>query len=81
MSGRRDLADALLAYLGIVGESDHRGIEITELELNVPLEVTGRMRAGTFVIEGTAPHSRWKSGFLPAVHLTRLRVGLEPAEG
>jgi hypothetical protein len=81
MSARRELADALLAYLGFVGDDGHPGIEITELELNVPIEVTGRLRAGHFVIEGTPPHSRWTAGFLPQVHMTRLRVGLEEAEG
>ena len=78
---RRELADALLAYLGVVGTCEHPGIEITEFELNVPMEVTGRMVSGQFVIEGTPPHSRWVAGFLPPVHMTRLRVGLEAAEG
>jgi hypothetical protein len=78
---RRELADALLAYLGVVAGCDHPGIEITELELHVPMEVTGRMRAGEFVIEGTPPHSRWVAGILPPVHMTRLRVGLDAAEG
>jgi hypothetical protein len=80
MNRGRELADALLAYLGPVDVAEHAGMQITELELHVPLEISGHVRAGRFVIQGMPPHSRWKAGFLPPVHMTRLRVVAESAE-
>ena len=74
MSYQRELADVLLGYLGALGAADCPGIQITELALDVPIEVSGRMHRGQFVIVGSAPHSRWRSGFLAPVHNTSMTV-------
>ena len=49
-------------------------VSITEAEIDFPLEVAAVARGGRLVFFGSAPHSRWVSGFLPDVHMARLRV-------
>jgi hypothetical protein len=53
---------------------------VTEVELSVPLEVgTGAGRDGELLFFAQPPHSRWKAGVLPQVHMSRLRVvALDP---
>ena len=74
MSYQRELADVLLGYLGAVSTFEQTGLLMTELALDVPIEVTGRMRGSEFVIVGSAPHSRWHAGFLAPVHNTSMTV-------
>ena len=71
-----ELAEMLVALVESVQAPLQTGLVVTEAELDVPLEVTGGVRKGELVIFGTVPHSRWKAGVLPPVHLGRLRVEL-----
>jgi len=73
-----ELAAMLVALVESVQAPPEAGLVVTEAEMDVPLEVTGGMRNGELVIFGAVPHSRWKSGVLPPVHLGRLRVELMP---
>jgi hypothetical protein len=52
------------------------GVILTEAELDLPLEISIGGRPGHPVIGGTAPHTRWVSGFLPPVHIAHLRITL-----
>ena len=77
MSYQRELADVLLGYLGVVSTFEQTALVITELTLDVPIEVTGRMRGSELVIVGSAPHSRWHAGFLAPIHNTSMTVVVE----
>jgi hypothetical protein len=55
------------------------GLHMDRAELSVPLEATLAEQRGTIVLLGRVPHSRWQSGFLPAVHVGHLVI--EPVEG
>jgi hypothetical protein len=41
----------------------------------------GGIEQGQLVFYGNVPHSRWKAGFLPPVHVSRLVVTLLEEEG
>jgi hypothetical protein len=71
-----ELADVLLALVESVQAPRDVGLVVTEADLDIPLEVASAMRDGTLVFYGSAPHTRWKSGILPPVHLGRLHVEL-----
>jgi hypothetical protein len=71
-----ELAEMLVALIESVQAPPETGLVVTEAELDVPLEVTGGERRGELIIFGTVPHSRWRAGVLPPVHLGRLRVEL-----
>jgi hypothetical protein len=74
-----ELAEMLLALIESVQAPPDSGLLVTEAELDVPLEVTGGESKGELIIFGTVPHSRWKAGVLPTVHMGRLRVELQDA--
>ncbi len=71
-----ELAEVLLALVESVQAPAETGLVVTEADLDIPLEVTSAMRNGELVFFGSAPHTRWKSGMLPPVHLGRLHVEL-----
>jgi hypothetical protein len=71
-----ELAEMLTALIESVQAPPEASLVVTEAEMDVPLEVTSGLRRGELVIFGTVPHSRWKAGVLPPVHLGRLRVEL-----
>jgi hypothetical protein len=71
-----ELADTLLQLVESVAPRTGSGLVVTEAELEMPLEVGNAVHKGRLVFLATAPHSRWKSGFLPPVHRTRIRVEL-----
>jgi hypothetical protein len=71
-----ELADTLLQLVESVAPPTGSGLVVTEAELEMPLEVGSAMHQGRLVFLATAPHSRWKAGFLPPVHRTRIRVAL-----
>jgi hypothetical protein len=55
------------------------GLRVDRAELSVPLEARLAEQRGTIVLLGRVPHSRWQSGFLPAVHVGYLVI--ESVEG
>ena len=57
------------------------GLVVTEAELRVPLEIRTAVRKGQLVILAQPPHTRWKSGFLPATHISQVRISAEPEDG
>lgn len=76
---RAELAETLIALTSSVDQAHAAGLTVTELDIELPLEVTAVMRDGKAAFLASAPHSRWKAGVLPAVHYARLRVGVEEA--
>lgn len=71
-----ELADVLVALVESVQPPPDAGLIVTEAEMDVPLEMSSGVRRGELIIFGAVPHSRWKAGVLPPVHLGRLRVEL-----
>ena len=72
----RELGDTLAALIASVSPPVDSGLIVTYAELDIPLETFGGMENGRLVFYGNVPHSRWKSGFLPPVHTSRLVVTL-----
>jgi hypothetical protein len=69
-----ELADTLIALIeGLIGPPGS-GLVVTEGEVELPLEVQEVVRDGRLIVTGGPPHTRWKSGVLPRVHLGRVRV-------
>jgi len=70
------LSDTLLQLVHSMMAPPGTGITVTEALLEIPLEVQGALKNGDLVFYGTPPHSRWKSGVLPEVHMSRIRIEL-----
>jgi hypothetical protein len=71
----RELHQTLAQAAGAVWAPPGSGLEVTELDLEMPLEVTVVADAGgNPVAVGGAPFTRWVSGVLPVVHRSRLRI-------
>lgn len=74
---RRELHHTLLEALEALSPPTGTGLVITGAELDLPLELVAVVgRDGRPVVAGSAPHSRWESGFLPSVHLAHLEIEL-----
>lgn len=74
---RRELHHTLVAALEALSPPEGAGLVITGAALDLPLELTAVAgRGGAPVVAGSAAHSRWESGFLPAVHLAHLEIEL-----
>jgi len=70
------LGDTLFQVVDALRPPLDSGLVITEAEVELPLELWAVTREHKLLIVGSAPHSRFKSGVLPPLHLTRLRVEL-----
>jgi len=70
------LGDTLLQVVDALRPPTGSGLVITEAEVELPLELSTVTQGRKLLIVGSAPHSRFKSGVLPPVHLTKLRVEL-----
>jgi hypothetical protein len=78
---RPQLHHTLTAAVEAVSPQAQSEIVVTEVELDLPLEIVAAEQRGQLLIAGTAPHSRWESGFLPEVHLAHLFIELvDPPE-
>lgn len=76
---RYELFETLGAIVESLAPPEGFGLVLTEAELDVPLEVASLMRDGELVFYGRVPHTRWRSGVLPPVHTSHLRVALVDA--
>jgi hypothetical protein len=72
----RPLADTLLALVGSVADAPAYGLTVTELSLELPVELQMAEHQGVLTLLGSPPHSRWKAGFLPPVHPLRMSFTL-----
>jgi hypothetical protein len=73
----RELGETLTQLLDVFDTPPGSGLVVTEAEVDFPLEVTAATSGGRLVFFGSAPHTRWVSGFLPDVNMARLRVALD----
>ena len=75
-----ELAVALTQVIDALIDPAVPSLVVTEAEIDFPMEVSAAARrGGELVFFGSAPHSRWVSGFLPDVHMATLRVELMEA--
>lgn len=75
----RELSVALTQVIAALVDPAVPSLVVTEAEIDFPMEVSAATRGGELVFLGSAPHSRWVSGFLPDVHMAKLRVELMEA--
>jgi hypothetical protein len=73
-----ELGDTLLALIECFEAPEGSGMTVTAAGLDIPLEVSAGLRGQELVFLASPPFTRWKSGFLPAVHMAHLALG--PAE-
>jgi hypothetical protein len=71
------LADTLIALLSHVEAPADMSLYVTELAVEMPLEVRAAVIGGRLELLAQAPHSRWQAGFLPPVQRMSARVVLE----
>ena len=71
-----ELGDTLIALVESVEAPPDSGLVVTNLEMEIPLEVFSGMEKGRLVFYGSPPHTLWKTGVMPAVHKGFLRVTL-----
>jgi hypothetical protein len=79
----RPLEETLTALVTAVRTPEGCGLVVTEASIEIPLEAVARVENGQLRVFAIPPHSRWKTGVLPPVHLARLEVRLtdEAARG
>lgn len=75
-----ELSETLAALVESVQTPPGSGLVVTEAEIDIPLEVRGGVREGQLILFGGPPHTRWKSGVLPQVHMGHIRVVLAEDE-
>jgi hypothetical protein len=71
-----ELGDTLLALVESVSAPSGSGLVVTNVEMEIPLEVFSGMEHGRLVFYGSPPHTVWKTGVLPVVHKGTLHVTL-----
>jgi hypothetical protein len=71
------LSDTLLQLFEAVKTPEHVGLYVTELDVQLPLEITTVVQDGELVFRAQPPHSRWQAGFLPPVQQMRMRLAVE----
>ena len=72
-----ELGDTLIALVESVQAPPESGLVVTNVELEIPLEVFSGTTNGRLVFYGSPPHTLWKTGVLPVVHKGLLHVTLE----
>jgi len=73
---RVPLAETLIALAEGVQPPRGAGLIVTEAEIEMPLEVQWTSRGDGPVFFAAPPHTRWKSGIAPRVHMGRMRFVL-----
>jgi hypothetical protein len=69
-----ELYDTLLALIEGCEAPPEAMLAITEVLLEVPLEVRCGTRSGELVFFANVPHSRWLAGFLPTTNLSHIHL-------
>jgi hypothetical protein len=73
---QRELSETLIELIESVSPPTDSGLIITEAEIDLPLEANSVVQKNELVFLGNVPHSRWKSGFLPPITMSHIRVVL-----
>jgi len=74
-----ELSDTLIAVVEALTPPAASGVHITEAEIDLPLEISGAEYQGKLIFLASPPHTIWKSGVLPHIHRSTLRIELEEA--
>jgi hypothetical protein len=69
------LAETLVGLVESLEAPRGSGIEVTSATIDVPLEGRVVLAHGAPVFHATLPHTRWRSGLLPPVHVAHLVIG------
>lgn len=68
------LSDTLVAFVESLAAVDAPGIAVESATMDVPLEGRVVEIGGTPTFFAHAPHSRWRAGLLPPVHVAHMHV-------
>jgi hypothetical protein len=68
------LAETLVALVESLQPPDSSGLEVERASLDIPLEGSVDATPAGAVFKASLPHTRWRSGFLPPVHVAHLDV-------
>jgi hypothetical protein len=71
-----ELSDTLLALAESVIPQPGIPLIVSNATVELPLEISSANDDGRLLFFARPPHTRWKTGFLPKTHLSRLRVGV-----
>lgn len=71
------LSDTLIALFARLDAPEGSGLVVTELAVDMPLEVRAAVHGERLVFLAQPPHSRWQAGFLPPVQRMSARLALE----
>ncbi|CAN7462147.1 hypothetical protein [Paraburkholderia hospita] len=81
MSYRKPLGDTLLDLVQtIAAQPQWDGISVTDVFIELPLEISFGYRGDEVRFQAAPPHTRWKSGFLPDVHRAALTITVSSTE-
>lgn len=72
-----ELADTLLQLFAGLAAPTESGLVVTELDVEMPVEITAAVRGRELVFLAQPPHSRWQAGFLPPVQRLGAKLVLE----
>ncbi len=75
------MAETLIALVEAIEPPPGTGLVVTEAVMEVPMEVSGVLINDSMVFFAAPPHTRWKSGVLPPIHQTVLRIELVEQDG
>jgi hypothetical protein len=70
----KSLAETLAGLVESLAVPEGSGLAVTSATIDVPLEGRVVLAHGAPVFHATLPHTRWRSGFLPPVHLAHLEI-------
>lgn len=72
---RPELASTLVEVVdAFLPTDDGPGPRTTEVDMLLPLEITVEQGVGGLTFRAAPGHTRFVSGFLPPVHMARLRI-------
>jgi hypothetical protein len=76
----RPFAETLAGLVASLDPPEGSGLTVTSATLDVPLEGSVVEMHGESVFVASLPHTRWRSGFLPPVHMAHVEVREAPVE-
>jgi hypothetical protein len=71
---RPELYRTLVAAVQAVSPPPGSGLEVTRVDIDLPLEIVVGSRDGRPVVGGSVPHSRWAAGVLLEARVSHLRI-------
>lgn len=71
-----ELHQTLTQLVSAIEPPDGSGLRVDAVDLTVPLETATSMDGDRLVLLARVPHSRWTSGFLREVSVSRFAVEL-----